>query len=457
MLTPFNASEEFGQFAWVRQSQRVTKIYLLSLVEKTFTVAMLFYSTMALAHFMGGESDGISQPCGNQLEFAVQSAFYGVAFFFIALRCRTFLRSAWNARWILLLVFFAASSTVWSQHPMVTLRRSVVMLASTAFGIYFGSRFSVPQQLRLLGWTCAFLVFTSFFMGIFLPQHGIDHLWTSGAWVGAFSQKNSLARAMVLSAMVFFFARPPFGRWVRWVGIAGAVCLLALSKSATGIVVLASIVAILPLYRLVRAKITFALPVITLAGVAALGSGFLYYTVLPSLLGVLKRDTTLTGRTEVWHAILLSIDKRPWFGYGFNAFWNAPGEFSSIVQQVNWSVPSGHNGFLDITLDLGLLGLAIFVIGYVSLWRRALRLLRRTTGVVPTWLCAYLAFMFLYSLTESTFFHQNNIFWILYASAAVSIPHPVRIPSGKWSHASLPAAYGDHVPIASCLKDGCSI
>src|SRR5579862_6122279 len=225
---------------------------------------------------------------------------------------------------------------------MVTLRRSVVMLASTAFGIYFGSRFSVPQQLRLLGWTCALLVFTSFLMGIFLPQYGIDHLRTPGAWVGAFSQKNSLARAMVLSAMVFFFARPPFGRWVRWVGIAGAVCLLALSKSATGIVVLALIVAMIPLYRLVRTKITFALPVITLAGVAAIGSGFLYYTVLPSMLGVLQRDTTLTGRTEIWHAILLSIAKRPWLGYGFNAFWNAQGEFTSIVQQVNWSVPSGH-------------------------------------------------------------------------------------------------------------------
>ncbi len=327
MLTPYNASEEFGQFAWVRQSQRVTQFYLLSQIEKIFTVAMLFYSTQALLHFMGGESDDIAQASGNHLAFAMQAAFYLVAFFFITLRWKKFISTALSARWIVLLVLFAATSTAWSQHPAITLRRSTVMLASTAFGIYFGSRFTVPQQLRLLGWACALVVFTSFFMGIFLPQHGIDHLWTPGAWIGVFSQKNSLARAMVLSALVFYFARPPLGRWVGWLAIAAAVCLLVLSKSATGIVVLALLAAILPFYRLVRARITFALPVFILAGVGAIAAGFLYYSVLPSVLGVLHRDSTLTGRTEVWHAILLSIAKRPWFELWLQCLLERAGNF----------------------------------------------------------------------------------------------------------------------------------
>ena len=103
----------------------------------------------------------------------------------------------------------------------------------------------------------------------------------------------------MLSVLVFYFARPPAGWWVRWVGIAGALCLLVLSKSATGIVVFAVMVATLPLYRLVRSKLTFAIPVLIVLGVAAVGSGFLFYMILPSLLGMLQRGPHPDGTNRV--------------------------------------------------------------------------------------------------------------------------------------------------------------
>jgi len=394
---------------------------MLKQLEKIFTVAMLYYATRAILPFITGYGDDFARAEGTPLAFTVQTAFYLVAFCFIVLHWRTVLRGAWNAKWILLLVLVAFASTVWSQHPLFTLRRSAVMLATTAFGIYFGSRFTAPQQLRLLGWTCALIVFTSFFIAIFLPQYGVDHLWSNGAWQGAFPTKNILARATVLSVFVFYFARPPVGWGVRWVGITAALCLLVLSKSITGIVVFAVMVATLPLYRLVRSKLTFAIPVSIVVGLAALGLGLVFYMRLPALLGMFQRDTTLTGRTELWHAILLSIAKRPWLGYGFNAFWMAEGESSTVLQQVDWFVRDAHNGFLGVTLDVGLLGLSILLAGYLVFWRRALRLMRRIPGIVPIWLCTYLAFMLVYNLTETAILVQNNIFWILYVSTAVCV------------------------------------
>jgi O-antigen ligase len=404
---------------------------MLKQIEKIFTVAMLFYCTRAILPFVAGVTGDFARADGNPLAFTVQTVFYLVAFCFIALHWRTFMRGAWNAKWILLLVLVAVASTAWSQHPLFTLRRSAVMLATTAFGIYFGSRFTVPQQLRLLGWTCALIILTSFFIAIFLPQFGVDHLWSFGAWQGAFPQKNYLARAMVLSVLVFYFARPPAAQWVRWIGVAGALSLLVLSKSATGIVVFAVMIATLPLYRLVRSKLTFAMPILIVVGLAAVGSGLLFFRFLPSLLGMLQRDTTLTGRTELWHAILLSITNRPWLGYGFNAFWMAEGESSTILQEVNWLVKDAHNGFLGVTLDVGILGLSVLVVGYMVLWRRALALMRRTAGVVPIWLCTYLAFMLVYNLTESAILVQNNIFWILYTSTAVCISPYAPVPASR--------------------------
>jgi len=411
---------------------------LFEQVEKVFAIAMLYYSTSALLPLITGDTVTFARESGNPIEFTVQAAFYLVVFYLIAVRWRRIMHGAWNAKWILLLAFVAIASTVWSQDPLLTLRRSLVMFATTSFGIYFGCRFTVPQQLRLLGWTCALVVLTSCFMAIFLPRFGVDHHLFPGAWKGAFTHKNSLSRAMVLSALVFYFARPPVGWWVRWVGIAGALCLLVLSKSATGIVVFAAMVLTLPLYRLLRSKLNVAVPVSIVGGLAAVGSGFLLYTMLHSLLEALHRDTTLTGRAELWYAILLSIAKRPWLGYGFNAFWKANGEASTVIQQVRWFVQGAHNGFLDVTLDLGILGLSILITGYVILWHRALRLMRKTAGVVPIWLCTYLAFMFFSNLTESAILVQNNIFWILYVSTAVCVS--VYAPRPEWPPRSLTAA-----------------
>ena len=394
---------------------------MLKQIEKIFVVAMLFYCTVGLLPAITGDPVDSANAGGNPLAFAVQTAFYLVAFCFIAPHWRSVMRGAWKARWVLLLVLVAVLSTVWSQSPLFTLRRSAVMFATTAFGIYFGTRFTVPQQLRLLGWTCALIVFSTFFIAIFLPHYGVELIDSPGAWRGAFLQKNALARAMVLSIFVFYFARPPAGWWVRWVGIAAALCLLVLSKSATGIVVLSVMVATLPLYRLVRTKFTFVIPVLIALGVAAVGSAFLFNMILPSLLGMLHKDPTLTGRTDVWEALFLSIARHPWLGYGFSAFWTAEGESSTVAQQVNWLVGGAHNGFLDVTLDLGSLGLSIFVAGYTVICRRALRLMRKTTGAVPKWLCTYLAFALLYSLSESTIFRLSSIFWILYTSTAVYV------------------------------------
>jgi O-antigen ligase len=72
-------------------------------------------------------------------------------------------------------------------------------------------------------------------------------------------------------------------------------------------------------------------------------------------------------------------------------------------------------------LDLGVVGLLTFAIGYFALWGRAIRVARKMPGPVPLWLCAYLTFMFFYNLTESSILVQNSIYWVLYTSTAVSL------------------------------------
>jgi O-antigen ligase len=146
------------------------------------------------------------------------------------------------------------------------------------------------------------------------------------------------------------------------------------------------------------------------------------------LLVLLHRNPTLTGRTELWDAVVRSIARRPWLGYGFNTFWNGMnGESASVMIQVGWFPKHAHNGFLDLLLDLGFAGLVIFAAGYLLLWKKALRALRSMRGHYPVWICTYLSFMLIYNLTESSILVQNNLFWILYVSCAATLA--VRLPS----------------------------
>jgi O-antigen ligase len=392
---------------------------MLKLTEKIFAVLMLLYMTGAILPFIGGQE---SSTIASNVEVAVQLPLYTLSFLLIALHWPAFLRSAWKTKWILTMTVLAVASTAWSQVPIFTLRRSLILVATTAFGIYFGARFGVYEQLRILAYVMGVVICASFFFAVFLPQYGIDHTLHTGSWQGVFAQKNSLGRIAVLSVIVFLFVQLRSGRWRGLVGIGGALVLLALSRSATAVIVLGLAVGMMAVLRLFRTRFTFAIPVLALGGMIlslAIFSGRLGFV---NLLHFLHRDPGMTGRTSLWGAVMTAIAARPWFGYGFEAFWlGMRGASGALVQQLHWSPPHSHNGFLDLMLELGVFGPILFTIGYLLLWRRALRFLRRDQSRVSVWICTYLFFILVYNFSERTILDQNSIFWVLYTSTAVNL------------------------------------
>ena len=392
---------------------------------------MLFYVTGAVFPFLADAQNRSARLEGDPLQFGMQCVFYAGAFWFIALNWRTVVRGLFHAKWIVGLTLVGVASTVWSQDPSFTLRRSVVLLATTVFGIYFGSRFTVSQQLKLLAANFALVVFCSFAIALLLPRYGVDHYLHPGHWQGAFTQKNMLARIMVLSATVFLFVSPGKRQWLRWVGVVGAVALLVLSRSVTGALVSCGIVGAIPLFKLIRAKATVAIPVAIAATLGCIGLAIVLSQSSGIVFEWLNRSPQLTGRTELWDAVALSIAEHPFLGYGFNAFWQGmTGASANVMVMVRWLPLHSHNGFLDLTLDLGLLGLVIFALGYFASWRRAIRFARVTPESTSLWFCCYLTFMFLYNLTESSILVENNICWVIYTSTVVSISFVTQTMSG---------------------------
>ena len=92
-------------------------------------------------------------------------------------------------------------------------------------------------------------------------------------------------------------------------------------------------------------------------------------------LGVFGKDSTLTGRTDVWDAVIELISQKPVLGWGYRAMWVPTDSVTVWVDRRTgeWGAPSAHNAFLEITLELGLIGLASLILIVCQGFWRAIR------------------------------------------------------------------------------------
>jgi exopolysaccharide production protein ExoQ len=138
----------------------------------------------------------------------------------------------------------------------------------------------------------------------------------------------------------------------------------------------------------------------------------------------LGRDATFSGRTDIWAAVLLAASN-PIIGSGFESFWNSPNVL--IVQRalalVNWYHPEGlneaHNGYLEIYLNLGWIGLCLILLILTTGFLRAARIFRCDVELGSLML-AYIITGAIYSVTEAGFRTMNPM-WIFLLLAVVSV------------------------------------
>ena len=104
------------------------------------------------------------------------------------------------------------------------------------------------------------------------------------------------------------------------------------------------------------------------------------------------------------------IQGRPLTGYGYQAFFAAE-RFSAYVMAIfPWDPGSAHQGYLEILLSLGLVGLVLFMVFLVSGLVRAMFAQNNELIVVlSTLLIGYTV----PALTESTLLLQSSIEWVL--------------------------------------------
>lgn len=339
----------------------------------------------------------------------------------ILLRHPRRLAAASRASWpVLLLVLLAAASAGWSIRPATTLHGATLLATTTLFGLFLGLAFEGRDQLRLLGLALGLVTVGNIAATVLFPDLSVMRGEHQGAWMGLYRHKNLLARDMALAVPVFvLLARErQLLPGLAWGLAAIAVGLIGASDSRTGALVATATTAIALLLSR-RSGIQARRPWLLIAAATALAAAIAQS--LPTLLELLGRDATLSGRTVLWSAVLDRIGARPWLGYGYDAFWvrsrEAGGPAVEVAEQIGWLARHAHNGFLDVALDLGTIGLALFLAPLVGFGSRVVRGLGgRNPRLHLVWPAVFLAYWVLSNLTESPLVRHDHLGWALYVA-----------------------------------------
>jgi O-antigen ligase len=159
-----------------------------------------------------------------------------------------------------------------------------------------------------------------------------------------------------------------------------------------------------------------------------------------SLLGVMGRDLTFSGRTDIWRAVLEAISRRPLLGYGYAAFWRGmQGESASVIMAVRWAVPHAHNAFLEVWLQLGLLGMSCLLVTLGMAIRDFSVCFRPERPRAVDWYMGLLIIIVLYGLAEPVLIAERSLTWVLYITACVGLRRSALAICRRQTHTARPS------------------
>ncbi len=322
-----------------------------------------------------------------------------------------------KAAWLpLSLAALAAASSLWSVNQGLSTRRSLALAGAVLVAAYLVGALGYKRSITLVTVLLALVALLSVLVAVAVPDLGVHQVGAHvGRWKGVYLHKNLLGREMALAGGLFavaaIHARRLSGRVLWALMTVLAVALIAQAQSATGLVAVAGAVGTAVVVRLVRGRPELAAAFVALVLVGVTVAGALVSVAPDRLFAVVGRDASVTGRTTLWSLVLGEIAERSVLGHGYRAFWGSDGG-EAVSQTLAWRVSHAHNSWLDVGLDLGVVGLLIvatLVFLPLKRWLAAGPSASRyhETGVVVT------VAALLVSMSDSVLLGPNNLFLLL--------------------------------------------
>ncbi|ODU03828.1 MAG: hypothetical protein ABS89_04240 [Thiobacillus sp. SCN 63-1177] len=386
--------------------------------------AILF---LCLVPFGGGELAGASE--GSLFrQIGWGSTFLLALFYALHERGRFSVPWTWVPIPYLVLLAYALISVAWSEAPLVSAKRAVQLLGVLFIALALARQSKASHALTSFAWPGLFFLLLGV-VALAVPWLSID---PDGNYKGFTFTKNVWGQFALLMALVFMFlalskTKPRLNWWL----FAFASLSLIATRSATTILIYVVSVMVVLYWVAIRRYGGKLMPVSLVSLMLGTVTLFIYFlihgalpvdAVLEASLGSVGKDTTLTGRTELWRWMGYEIARHPWLGAGYGGFWmGLEGPSFTIVRFFSWRPGQAHNGYVDVINELGYVGLALLAWVLVAHLWNIVRLHRSGNELTAIFHLAILAAALLLNVSETNFMRTTHLWWIIFSTSIIGV------------------------------------
>ncbi|GAA1946171.1 O-antigen ligase family protein [Microbacterium deminutum] len=294
-------------------------------------------------------------------------------------------------------VLWATLSLIWTAWLEATALTLLLLYITTIQALFIGTVLTWREFVRALAsalkWVMAlslvFEVWVAVFVRVpllpgFVPRvDPVDpifywsrgNLFGSGRIQGIMGNANLLGPVALLAIIVFSIriamGAPRRTLLAAWIALSGFLFFRA--SSATAYVAAVGVAVVLVTVLLMRrarrpgerTKYYIGYAIIGLGGVVAL------WLLRGEIFATLGRSSDLTGRETIWAAVLERAAEHPVIGWGFATPW-VPWDpaFDGWIIDHHQTVMQAHNMWVDVYMQLGIIGLIIMGLVYLAaVWR----------------------------------------------------------------------------------------
>ena len=335
---------------------------------------------------------------------------------------------------IVLLLLYAALSVLWSEFPLISLKRWIKAIGDPIMVLVLWSDPAPARAITAMVKRCAYVLLP---VSVLFCKY-YEHLgrtfdsWGKFSYTGVTTDKNMFGYLLFLYGL-FFVATLLTSRSTdlrerhrhrsdKFICLAMLVMvgwLIPIANSKTATVALAVGIALVVALQFAAVRRHFWL--YALAAIALVTMAEELFSVKTAVLDASDRDATFTGRTGLWETVL-EEPINPIFGAGYGGFWLGE-RLDRFWAMYPTSPPiQAHNGYIEVYLNLGLIGLiliaSVLLSGLRTIQRRAAS--SAIAGIsnshdertLATFGLAFSVAYLLYNITEATFQGLNPLFMI---------------------------------------------
>ena len=326
---------------------------------------------------------------------------------------------------LLIFVVYAFISVFWSVNWTGTLYRSLVLLFTSFVAVYLNRRYTLEDLLDILFWLGVIFSVVSIYLAFVYPVVGTDlNPPYNGAWRGIFWHKNHLGNLIPIFNVIFllqiFIPSSHNSLIKKSVGIVFYLISLMLiyqARSASGfilVIILHLAFFVLAIWTKIHSRLRsmhyfVAFSILTVGVLlVALNLEFVF--------GIFNREVTLTGRLPLWQYLFDRVfSKSPIWGFGFGSVWTVESFRVSTQKFLGWGYPVmiGDNGFIDILLNGGVVGLLLFLIFYFRVGVASIRHLIFNRDMIGMFPVVFMVYTFFVNISFSMFLELESFIWLL--------------------------------------------